>query len=85
MKLFDNAQYEEAAAGFKRLVEKYPGTYTEMAAYCNLGMAYENLRQWSQAVEYYEKALEQAGDNPEHYDVVGFSRQHRDWIVENRL
>ena len=85
MKLFDNSQYEEAVAGFKRLVENYPGTYTEMAAFCNLGMAYENLRQWSEAVAYYEKALEQAGDSPEHYDVVSFSRQHRDWIVENRL
>ena len=26
-----------------------------------------------------------AGDDPQHYDVVSFARQHRDWIVENRL
>ena len=85
MKLFDAGEYEAAAAGFERLVARYPGTYTEMASYCNLGMAYENLRQWAQAVEYYEKALQRAGDGPEHYDVVTFARQHRDWIVENRL
>ena len=85
MKLFDAGEYEEAAEGFVELAARYPGTYTQMAAYCNLGMAYENLRQWAQAADYYDKALRQAGDDPAHYDVVTFSREHRDWIVENRL
>ena len=85
MKLFDAGEYEGAAVGLKELAARYPGTYTQMAAYCNLGMAYENLRKWAQAVAYYDKALQQAGDDPAHYDVVTFSHEHRDWIVENRL
>jgi tetratricopeptide (TPR) repeat protein len=85
MKLFDADQYEEAMAGFARLVKKYPDTYTEMASYCNIAMAHENMRNWAEAVEFYDKALEKAGDSPQHFDVVSFARQHREWIVENRL
>ena len=85
MKLFEAKQYQEAVAGLKAIIEKYPGTYTELAAYCNLGLAYEIMRQWTEAVENYRVVEEKGGDSPESADVVGFARMHRDWIVENRL
>jgi len=85
MKLLETKQYREAVTGLKGIIEKYPGTYTELAAYCNLGLAYEIMRQWREAVENYQVVEEKGGDSPENADVVGFARLHRDWIVENRL
>lgn len=85
MKLFEAKQYQEAVDSLKGIIEKYPGTYTELAAYCNLGLAYEIVRQWVVAAENYRVVVEKGGDSPEHADVVSFARMHRDWIVENRL
>jgi len=85
MKLFDEENYQEAVAGFKELIATYPGTGTELASYCNMAMAYENLRQWDEAAATYEVAIAKAGDDPEDRDVMTFAEQHRDWIVENRL
>ncbi len=85
MELFEAKRYDEAVAGLKQIIEKYPGTYTELAAYSNLGLAYEIMREWQEAVENYQKVLEKGADKPEHADVVSFAKMHRDWIVENRL
>ncbi|MEE2659872.1 MAG: tetratricopeptide repeat protein [Candidatus Latescibacterota bacterium] len=85
MKFLEAKQYDEAVAGLEEVAKKYPGTYTALAAYCNLGLTYEMLRQWRQAVDNYEKTLNQGGDDPQNVDVVSFARLHRDWIVENRL
>ena len=48
-------------------------------------MAFENMRQWEEAASTYQIAMDKAGDDPEDMDVISFARQHRDWIVENRL
>ena len=85
MKFFEEKEYDKAIAGFEEIVEKYPGTYTELAAYCNLGLSYEIMRRWSEAAENYRKILEIGKDSPENADVVSFAKQHHDWIVENRL
>ena len=85
MKFFEEKEYEKAIAGFEKIVGKYPGTYTELAAYCNLGLSYEIMRRWSEAAENYRKILEKGKDSPENADVVSFAKQHHDWIVENRL
>ena len=85
MALFEAKKYKEAVVGLKVIIEKYPGTYTELAAYSNLGLAYEIMRSWEEAVENYQKVLEKGGDSLENADVVGFSRMHQEWIVENRL
>ena len=85
MKLFEEKQYQEAVTGLKEIIAKYPGTYTELAAYCNLGLAYEITRQWAAAAENYQVVEEKGKDHPENADVVSFARRHRDWIVENRL
>ncbi len=82
---FESKDYENAIRGFKEIIEKYPDTYTQLAAYCNLGLTYEILRQWPQAVENYDQTLARGEGDIENSDVVNFARLHRDWIVENRL
>ena len=85
MKLFEAKDYDRAVPALQAIIREYPGTYTELAAYCNLGLVYEITRQWSQAVENYEVVEERGGDKPENADVVSFAKLHREWIVENRL
>ena len=85
MKLFEAKDYERAVPALQAIIRDYPGTYTELAAYCNLGLVYEITRQWSQAVENYQVVEEKGGDKPENADVVSFAKLHREWIVENRL
>ena len=85
MELLENKQYQKAIDGLDAIIAKYPGTYTELAAYCNLGLAYEILREWQQAANNYQVVAERGGDRPEFADVVSFSASHREWIVENRL
>ncbi|MBT4504267.1 MAG: tetratricopeptide repeat protein [Gemmatimonadetes bacterium] len=85
MEFFEAKNYTEAVVGFEEIVEKYPDTYTELAAYCNLGLSYEIMRRWKEAADNYQKIVEKGGDDPENADVVGFAKLHRDWIVENRL
>ena len=85
MELFEAQQYDGAILGFEEITQKYAGTYTELAAYCNKGLAYEVTRRWKQAAESYEQVLEKGGDDLQSADVVNFAKIHRDWIVENRL
>jgi tetratricopeptide (TPR) repeat protein len=85
MELFEAQQYDGAILGFEEITQKYAGTYTELAAYCNKGLAYEITRRWKQAAESYEQVLEKGGDDLQSADVVNFAKIHREWIVENRL
>ena len=85
MAQFEAKEYDQAIQGFKEIINNYPDTYTQLAAYCNLGLTYEILRQWPQAVENYDQTLTRGQDDIENSDVVNFARLHRDWIVENRL
>jgi TolA-binding protein len=85
MARFEEKDYEKAITGFQSIIKNYPGTYTQLAAYCNLGLTYEILRKWPEAVENYDKTLSNGDDDIENSDVVNFARIHRDWIVENRL
>jgi TolA-binding protein len=85
MKLFEAKDFDKAVPGLQDLIKKYPGTYTELAAYCNLGLAYEITRQWAAAAENYQVVSDKGGNKPENADVVSFAKLHRDWIVENRL
>ncbi len=85
MKSFEAKEYDQAIIGFQAIIEKYPNTYTQLAAYCNLGLTYEILRKWHNAVENYDQTLSHGRDDIENSDVVNFARLHRDWIVENRL
>lgn len=85
MALLEAEDYDGAVAGLQQIIADYPGTYTELAAYSNLGLVYEIQRQWQAAADNYKVVLEKGGDRPENADVVNFAQLHHDWIVENRL
>jgi len=85
MQKFDKQEYEEAIEGFKRVIETYPNSYTAIAALCNVGMAYENMKRWKQAAEVYDQVITKAGKNPSYADAADFAREHHRWIRENRL
>lgn len=85
MKFFDAEEYKKAVVGLKTVVEKYPGTYTELAAYVNIGLAYEYLGQYPEAAEYYQKVLEKGEGAFEHVDVITFAKSHLDWIVGKKM
>jgi len=82
---FDAGQYREAIEGFQRIIRTYPGTLSEVAARCNVAMAYEHLREWKQAVSLYDQIIEKIGDDPRYADARTFAQEHRKWIVESRL
>jgi tetratricopeptide (TPR) repeat protein len=85
MKLFDSEDYKKAVVGLKGIVEKYPDTYTELAAYVNIGLAYEYLGQYQDAADYYQKVLDKGENAFEHVDVITFAKSHRDWIVGKKM
>jgi len=85
MELFDEGRYGEAVRALTKVIEDYPGTLSEVAAWCNLGVAYERLRMWREAVAAYDSALARAGRDPELSDAASFAGAHRDWVLRNRL
>ena len=63
MKLFEAKTVSgRRVDGFRTIISKYPGTYTELAAYCNMGLSFEIMREWSKAVENYNTLLEKGGE-----------------------
>lgn len=85
MKAYAEQRYRDAVKGFEQLIVKYPGSYTALASYCNMGMAYESMEDWSKAVTSYDKVLEGAPAVPGSRDEALFAKQHRDWIATNRM
>lgn len=78
--------YRQAAAGFQTVVEKYPGTESETGSYANMGFAYEELGEFQKAVKAYDmviKKYEQGGAVS--VDAFTFARQHKAYIVANKL
>jgi len=85
MKKFDEGKYDEAAKGFIEIIEKYPGTESEIAARANLGICYENLHEWRKAVETYDELMKMIEGNPDELDAYRFAKTHKEWIEQNRL
>lgn len=85
MATFDLGEYEQAALLLQAVIRRYPDTLSEMAARCNLGVAYERLGKWREAVEVYDETLQAAGDKTEFEEMSRFAQEHREWIAEYRL
>ena len=85
MAIADEQSLRRILFRMEELVEEYPGTETELGVLNNMGISYESLNEWKQAVSVYDRviALHEAGVGTP--DVYNFARQHRDWIVANRL
>ena len=67
------------------LVEEYPGTETELGVLNNMGITYESLNEWKEAVGVYDRVIARHEEGTSTPDAYQFARQHRDWIVANRL
>jgi tetratricopeptide (TPR) repeat protein len=82
------AKYREAIDLFRQVIEGYPNTESVIGALSNMGICYENLKEWRQAVTVYDQVLsryiveEEEATLP---DAYRFAKAHRDWIVANRL
>ena len=78
-------KYEEAIPLFIRLMEKYPDTEVEVGALSNLGICYEFLRRWKEAVQSYDKVIALFQEDKASQEAYKFAKGHRDWIVTSRL
>lgn len=85
MKYFDNQDYESAIKIFQEVVDRFPTADSKAGALCNMGVSYEYLREWKKAVEVYDIVLKEYAEDIEHKDAYVFAKEHRDWIVANRL
>ena len=79
----DPAQFRRAAAGFAEVARDYPGTESEIGALSNMGVCYESLGQWKEAVQVYDQVLSRLAD--EQAEAYRFARMHKEWIETNRL
>ena len=78
-------KFEEAVPLFVALMEKYPGTEVEVGALSNLGICYEFLRRWKEAVRTYDKVIALYEQEKASREAFQFAKGHRDWIVTSRL
>ncbi len=78
--------YQQAADIFTSIVENYPDTEAEIGAYSNIGICYEALDRWQEAIDAYDMVImkyEEGADVNE--EAFNFARMHKDYIVANRL
>ena len=85
MAAFDGGDYEGARRQLEAVAERFPGTLSEVAARCNIGVCYEKTGQWRRAVAVYDSLLKIEKVDPQFGAMVRFAREHRDWIRDYRL
>ena len=78
-------KFREVVPMFVNLMEKYPGTEVQVGALSNLGVCYEFLNQWQDAVQTYDKVIELFEAQEASQEAYQFAKGHRDWIVTSRL
>jgi tetratricopeptide (TPR) repeat protein len=78
-------KFREVVPLFVDLMEKYPGTEVQVGALSNLGICYEFLNQWTDAVQTYDKVIELFENQQASQEAYQFAKGHRDWIVTSRL
>jgi tetratricopeptide (TPR) repeat protein len=85
MQWFDKRDYARAAVELAKIIEEYPGTEIWAGALANLGMSYESLNRWKDAVKVYQQLLETYGEGAENVGTVVFAKEHLNWIMTYRL
>jgi len=81
--LFDEKKYKEAIEAFQKVIEKYPEADVIVGSRVNMAAAYEQLKQWRQALMMYEEIINIYKDKPEHQDAYAFAKEHYEWIKAN--
>jgi TolA-binding protein len=78
-------KFEALIPQLKELMEKYPATEVEVGALSNLGVCYEFMRRWNEAVQTYDKVIALFEQDKASEEAFKFAKGHRDWIVSTRL
>jgi len=82
----DPNHYRQAVSIFEGIGEKYPDTESGIGAFSNMGICYEALGRWQDAIEAYDKVMmiyEEGGEVSD--EAFNFARMHKDYIIANRL
>ncbi|MFC1512024.1 tetratricopeptide repeat protein [Candidatus Latescibacterota bacterium] len=78
--------FRQAAEIFQRIVEQYPDTESEIGAWSNMGICYEALSRWQDAISAYDQVINKFEEGADvSQDAFTFARMHRDYIVANRM
>jgi len=78
--------YKQAVDIFEQVVEEYPNTEAEIGAYSNMGISYEALSRWKDAIDAYDKVIQRYEEGAAvSNEAFNFARMHKDYIVANRL
>ncbi|MCY3762594.1 MAG: tetratricopeptide repeat protein [Gemmatimonadetes bacterium] len=81
----DPEKFRRAIALFQQVVEQYPGTESHTGALVNMGICYESLNRWKEAVAAYDMVYQAYEDGKATAEAYQFARAHREWITANRL
>lgn len=76
--------FSQAAGLFSTIATKNPGTESEIGSYSNMGICYETLGKWDDAVKAYNKVIElfESGA-PVSKEAFNFASQHKNYITAN--
>lgn len=85
MQRFDAQDYEPAIAILQQVVAQYPGTPSEAAARCNIGIAYQLMLEYAKAAAVYREAISVLEKRAEEWRALAFARENLDWIGRNVL
>jgi len=78
--------YRQAVSIFGNIVTNYPNTEAEIGALSNMGICYEALSRWQDAIGSYENVIRRYEEGAAVSDeALNFAIMHRDYIVANRL
>jgi len=78
--------YRQAVAIFEQIVKVYPNTEAEIGAFSNMGISYEALGRWQDAINAYDRVIQRYEEGAAVSDeAFNFARMHKDYIVANRL
>ena len=78
-------KFRQVVPLFVSLIERFPDTEVEVGALTNLGVCFEFLSQWKEAVLTYERVISLFEDEKASQEAYKFAKGHRDWIVTSRL
>ena len=74
----DKESLRRILSRMKKLAEEYPGTETEIGVLNNMGISYESLNEWTEAVEVYDRVIDRHEAGIGTPDAHQFAKLHRD-------
>lgn len=85
MRRYDAEEFEVAVDLLQQVVDRYPGTPSEAAARCNIGMAWQQQQHFERAIQVYEQTITALRDRADEWRALAFARENRDWIYQKIL